>query len=428
MTLYKISSSCLQGSITLPSSKSHTLRSLLFSLMAPGKSQIDHALPSPDTEAMIEAIKIFGAQVKREGCTLFVEGVGSILPPAEDVIQSGNSGLVLRLMTALASLSPAYTVITGDFSIRHRRPIQPLLQALSQLGAVATSSRLDGHAPVIIKGPIRSGNASLEGQDSQLVSSLLFASSFAEGPIEIEVSNPGETPWIELSLHWLRRLNLPYEREGYAFYKIPGGHTIKPFYYAVPGDFSSAAYPIISALITHSEITVHHVDLEDIQGDKMLINTLQEMGALFEINPTEKTLKVLKNSFLKGARIDLNQFIDALPILAVLGCFAEGETLLYNGAIARHKECDRIRCITTELKKMGAKIEEKTDGVVIKTSQLKGAHVHTYHDHRMVLSLAVAAMQAQGVTHIHDIHCVSKTYPSFLQDMQSLGVKIQECI
>lgn len=428
MNLYHIAPSHLVGSVVLPASKSHTLRALFFSMMAKGRSRLHHYLPSPDTMAMIEAIKNLGAQVIMDDHTITIEGVGSSLHCAEDVIQAGNSGIVFRFLTALAALMPTYTIITGDRSIRHSRPIEPLLQALTELGVFTASSRLDGHAPVIIRGPMRGGKTCLEGKDSQLVSALLFAGAFASDPIEIEVHHPGETPWIDLSLDWLKRLKIPYEHQNYSFYRVPGRSIISPFEYEVPGDLSAAAYPIVGALITHSEMTLHAVDLRDIQGDKALIPLLEEMGACFEINTQQHTLKVLKYEKLVGKSIDVNKFIDALPILAVLGCFAEGVTELYNAEIARHKECDRISCIVKELKKMGADIEEKRDGMMIRTSALRGANVDTYHDHRMVLALSIAAMGAQGDTCVHNVEAVQKSYPSFLQDMQQLGAGIQQCV
>lgn len=426
MKHYKIKKSSLEGTLEIPTSKSHTLRAILFGMMGKGKTIVRKYLQSPDAVAMIEAIKNFGATVDMFPDRLEIEGVSGKLQAADDVVYSGNSGQVLRFIGALAALLPSYTVLTGDHSIRHNRPVKPLLEGLQSLGVFAESMRLDGFAPILIKGPLKGGRATLEGQDSQPVSGLLIASSFAEGPTEIEVRNPGEKPWIDLTLHWFDYLKLPYQNTDYTLYHIPGGGGYEGFDYTVPGDFSSLAFPVAAALVTDSEVTIENVDMEDVQGDKKIIEVLIQMGAKIDIDHEKRTLHVRKGSQLKGMTLDINDFIDAITILAVVGCFAEGTTEIKNAAIARKKECDRIHAIATELKKMGADIEEKEDGLVVRTSTLQGAAVDTYHDHRMVMSLSVAALGAKGETQVMGVECVSKTYPNFAEHFQLLGANLQE--
>ncbi len=421
MSSIQIGPSKLQGEIVIPPSKSHTLRALLFALMAKGKSRISRYLHSPDTTAMVEALCSLGAKVEAAKEELIVEGVDGKLSAAEDVIQCGNSGQVLRFIGALASLSPSYTVLTGDRSIRHNRPIQPLLDALGKLGAMAVSSRLDGRAPIIIRGPIQGGKTSLRGEDSQPVSALLITGAFV--PIEIDVIEPGEKPWIGLTLHWLDKFHIPYENHQFKRYKTKGGALLSAFDYSVPGDFSSAAFPIAAALLTGSELKLNCLDREDVQGDKAILPLLEKMGAKFEIGPQSITVK--KTSGLKGTRIDVNDFIDALPILAVIGCFAEGKTEIVNGAIARTKESDRIGSIATELKKMGAKIEERADGLTIHSSPLRGASLNAHQDHRIAMALTVAALAATGETTLHGIEAAKKSYPTFFEDFRFLGAQME---
>jgi 3-phosphoshikimate 1-carboxyvinyltransferase len=331
----------------------------------------------------------------------------------------------LRFVGALAALSPTYTILTGDTSIRHNRPVKPLLDGLNQLGAFAASSRLDGYAPIIVRGPLKSGTAFLAGEDSQPVSGLLIAGAFAKVPIEIKVANPGEKPWINLTLDWFDRLKIRYKNEKFEHYQMMGGSSIQGFEYTVPGDFSSAAFPLAAAILTQSEVLLKNVDLDDPQGDKAIVHVLQKMGARLEIDKTKKTIAVRKGSILKGMKIDVNDFIDAVPILAVVGCFADGETEIVNAAIARKKESDRIHCIAHELKKMGADIEERPDGLLIRPALLHGAHLETYHDHRLVLSLSVAAMAANGESSLVGVECAAKTYPSFYEDFRVLGARIE---
>ncbi len=404
----------LKRRIAVPPSKSHTLRAILFGLMGRGMTVIHNPLLSSDTEAAMKAIAHFGARVQRHEGRIEIEGVAGKLAPAEDVIDAANSGIILRFVAALAALIPTYTVITGDASIRHLRPVLPLLQGLRQLGAFAESARLDGYAPIIIRGPMKVGKVTMQGVDSQPVSALLIAAAFLQGETEIEVISPGEKPWIDLTLSWLDRLQIRYAREDYTRFKLEGSAAFDGFTYTVPGDFSSAAFPLAAALVTGSEVVLENLDFTDVQGDKKLIAVLQKMGANIEI--TEKDV-IVKKSKLHGCVVDVNDFVDAVPILSVIACFAEGQTEIHGAAIARQKESDRISAVSTELKKMGAQIEERADGLLIANSPLHAAELFSHHDHRIALSLAVAALGAKESSTIDAFECVSKTYPTFCRDL-----------
>jgi len=424
MKAYRVRKGFLQGEIEVPSSKSHTLRAILFAALAVGKSVIHRYLDSSDTESMIKACRHMGAKIDIFEDRLEIEGVAGAVGPFEDVIDAGNSGIVLRFFSAIGALSSFPVVITGDHSIRHVRPIQPLLDALETLDVIVQTLRGDGFAPVIIKGPLKPGKTTIDGADSQPVSALLVAAAFAKGPVEIEVKNPGEKPWVALTLHWFDLLGIPYEQQGFDCFKLQGNARIKGFTYTVPGDFSTAAFPIAAAIVTGSELNIHNIDMEDAQGDKALIPVFQKMGANIEVKG--KTLTVKKCATLKGVTVDINDFVDALPILAVVACYAEGTTHIYNGAVAKGKECNRIETIASQLQKMGADIHATADGLLIKGAPLKGADLHSHQDHRMAMSLAVAGMGAEGDTTISSVDCVCKTFPDFAKAFQALGAPIEE--
>lgn len=425
MNRFIINKSGVNGEIEVPSSKSHTLRAILFGALGKGKTSIFHYLRSPDADAMIEACRLFGAKIDLKEDNLEIEGLDGTIKWCEDVINAGNSGLVLRFCTAIGALCPNPVVITGDHSIKHQRMMTPLLLGLSQLGVLVATMRGDGYPPIIVQGPLMPGKTTVTGEDSQHVSALIIAAALGQGPVEISVTNPGEKPWISLTLDWLDRLNIPYRNRGFENYYLPGNAHYEGFSYTVPGDFSSAAFPIAAALITQSELTIKNIDMQDSQGDKELIDVLIKMGARIEIRKEARTLKVLKGSQLKGMEVDINNFIDAITILAVIGCYAEGETHIKNAAVARHKECNRIDSIATELQKMGAQIDSTPDGLIVKKSKLYGAELKGYHDHRMVMSLAVAALGAEGETSVSDIESIKKTYPSFLEDFRKIGANIE---
>lgn len=426
MSKYIVRKSSLQGTITAPSSKSHSLRAILFGALGKGKSVIGRYLPSSDTASMITACQLLGAKIEVTPSSIEIEGINGRIHSCEDVINAGNSGLVLRFCAAVGALSSHPVVITGDYSIRHYRPIKPLLEGLKQLSASAISMRGNDFAPVIVSGPLQGGTATIDGEDSQPVSALLIAASFAPGRTELHVKNAGEKPWVGMTLAWFQRLGIFYENRDFAHYSLRGGSRYEGFSYTVPGDFSSAAFPIAAALITRSELTIKNLDMQDPQGDRALIAIFIKMGASIDIDERSQTLYVRKGALLSGIDVDINDFIDSITILAVVACYAEGVTRITNASIARCKECDRLACIAAELRKMGADITETADGLVIKGSLLKGAQVSSYNDHRMALSLAVAGLGAKGETVISSSECVSKTFPQFVSEFSLLGAHIQE--
>ncbi len=407
-------------SIAIPPSKSHTLRALLFALMAEGASQIEGYLHSPDTRAMLEAITLLGGKIDVQPNQIIVRAPLQLQPP-NDVINAGNSGQVLRFVSAIASLIPGFTVLTGDHSIRSNRPMQPLLDALNQLGATALSTRSSGYAPIVIQGMIEPGHAELDGADSQPVSSLLIATSFLPGPSTLHVINPGEKPWVALTLTWLKKLGIEVQHDQFSHFHIPGRAKYSGFFCQIPGDFSSAAFPLAAALITGKEITLCNLDMQDAQGDKRVLEILISMGAKIEIDEKKQEVHVLKSPPLVGRTIDVDDIIDAIPILSVIGCFAEGTTSLIHAASARNKESDRLHAMTVELAKMGARIEESLDSLHIHHSPLQGALLSSHQDHRVAMALAVAALGAKGPSRIVDVACIEKSYPTFLTSMQSLG-------
>ncbi len=417
-----IFSSTLKGTLTVPPSKSHTLRAILFACMAKGTSHIKHYLKSPDTYRMIDAVRELGALVNVQENSLIIEGVKGSIAPKKRTIDAGNSGQVLRFIGALSALSPSETTLTGDHSICHQRPVKALADALKEQGAVVSYLNEVNHPPLQITGTISPGSFSLSGEDSQPVSALLMATAFLKGPSHIYVTSPGEKPWIELTLSWMKKFGLKVKNNDFMHYEVEGNAEYEGFNTKIPGDFSSAAYPIGAALITGSCLTLYNLDMQDAQGDKKLIDTLILMGAHIEI---EKDAIHIKNTGkLEGIKIDVNDFIDAITILAVIGCFASSKMEIVNASIARNKESDRIYAIATELRKMGATIVEKEDGLIIYPSILKGTTLYSHKDHRVAMALSVAALKAEGETIIEDVECIKKSYPSFIEDFQSLGANI----
>ena len=415
----------IRGSVRIPPNKSHSFRALIMAGLAEGTSRIVAPAVSNDWMRGVEAFEMFGAEITpKAGDVWEIAGTGGDLRTPDDVIDCGNSGIILRFFASLAARCPGYTLLTGDHSLRHIRLCQALIDTLNQLGAWAVSSKGDGHAPVVVGGMLSGGAAEIDGMDSQPVSALLIASSLAEQPTTVTVRRAGEKPWVAMTLDWLARCGVKVGNEGFERYHVPGRSRWGALELQIPLDWSAAMYPIVAALVTpDSEVIIPGMDLRDCQGDKAVLGILSEMGA--QLEATERGI-VARSSQLTGQEIDCNDFIDQLPLLALVGACAEGQTVLTNAEICRHKECDRISEPVAALKAMGADIEERPDGLAVGKGRLHGAKVASRSDHRMVMMMAVAALVADGQTLITDIDCIKKTFPAFVEEMESIGCDMRK--
>ncbi|AAD19176.1 3-phosphoshikimate 1-carboxyvinyltransferase [Chlamydia pneumoniae TW-183] len=424
MLTYKVSPSSVYGNAFIPSSKSHTLRAILWASVAEGKSIIYNYLDSPDTEAMICACKQMGASIKKFPQILEIVGNPLAIFPKYTLIDAGNSGIVLRFMTALACVFSKEITVTGSSQLQ-RRPMAPLLQALRNFGASFHFSSDKSVLPFTMSGPLRSAYSDVEGSDSQFASALAVACSLAEGPCSFTIIEPKERPWFDLSLWWLEKLHLPYSCSD-TTYSFPGSSHPQGFSYHVTGDFSSAAFIAAAALLSKSlqPIRLRNLDILDIQGDKIFFSLMQNLGASIQYDNEE--ILVFPSSF-SGGSIDMDGCIDALPILTVLCCFADSPSHLYNARSAKDKESDRILAITEELQKMGACIQPTHDGLLVNPSPLYGAVLDSHDDHRIAMALTIAALYASGDSRIHNTACVRKTFPNFVQTLNIMEARIEEC-
>jgi 3-phosphoshikimate 1-carboxyvinyltransferase len=412
----------LRGQLLIPGSKSHTIRALVIGALADGVSIIDNPLDSADTRAALNACENLGADIEISEDRWIITGFGGIPSrPKSGLIYLANSGTSLNLTCGVASLGNFEIILDGDESLRSR-PVQPLLDALMQLGAEAVSMRGNGNPPVRIKGPIRGGKTTVNGISSQFVSSLLISTPLTKNDTEISVINLHESPYVEMTLKWLDCLGIKYEADpDFTRFYIPGKQRYRAFEKTIPADWSTATFPFVAAAITKSDVLIAGLDINDVQGDKRIIDYLKIMGA--HISMENSGIRVIGDK-LCGATIDLNFTPDALPALAVLGCAAEGETRLVNVAQARIKETDRIRVMAEELSKMGADIKELEDGLVVRKSALKGTLVDGHYDHRVVMALALAGLIAEGTTIVTTAESAGVTFPGFVQMMRTLGANI----
>jgi 3-phosphoshikimate 1-carboxyvinyltransferase len=299
-----------------------------------------------------------------------------------------------------------------------------LLNALTQLGVQVESN--NGKCPFTLTGPAKAGKVTVDGTSSQFLTALLFLTPQLDGESDIEVVNLNEQPYVEMTLAWLDRLGIKYcmPQGDMTRFVIPGNQQFKPFETIIPADFSTAAFPLGAAAVTGSSLNIRNLDFSDTQGDKAVFEYFELMGT--KIDRGHEITTVTGPQRLKGVTIDLNATPDALPIMAVAGALAEGETRLVNVPQARIKETDRIECMTRELRKMGAQVEELADGMVILGGPLHGAEVESYGDHRIGMAMTVAGLAAEGATIVRNIEAATVTYPDFIRDFTMINADITE--
>jgi len=412
----------VKGSFSVPGSKSHTIRGIVAGLLAEGESTLHAPLVSQDTLSVLRAAERLGAAVERDERERFwrIGGTGGELKLPESPLDLGNSGTGLRILTAVAALADGRIAFDGDGSLR-TRGMAGLLKALESLGARCEST--GGRAPLAVTGPIHGGSTTVDGTGSQFLTALLMTLPLLKEPSQLDLDFLNEEAYVRITLNWLERCGIDGVKvtEDRLHYTVPGGRRYRAFERVIPADFSTAAFPLAAGLIAGEGVEILNLDFDDLQGDKRVFDFLAEAGGRIERAPSRVAVYP---SSLRGRTFDLNGTPDALPIMAVLGAFAEGETRLVNAAQARLKETDRIRCMTEQLARMGADVEELPDGMVIRGgSGLHGARLSGCGDHRIVMSLAVAALAAEGASVIEGAEDAGVTWPEFIPSFLRCGAE-----
>jgi 3-phosphoshikimate 1-carboxyvinyltransferase len=411
----------INGESNVPSSKSHTIRGFIFASLANKKSILHNVLESEDTKATINACTSLGAEfIKIRNGEFQITGFDGYPEVRNTEINTLNSGTTTNFITSVAALADEKIIIDGDESIR-RRPVEPLLIALRNLGAHAVSMNRNGCPPIEIKGRMMGGKTTLDCRSSQYLSSLLISCPLLNEDTEILISNCCEVPYIEMTLKWLDELNIKYRKKNLSEIQVFRKQKYSSFEKSIPSDWSSATFLIASAAMLGDIVTIRNLDPHDSQADRYVLDYLLNMGADIKIEDTNITINKSK---LQGRELDLNNTPDALPAMAVLGCYSEGTTIIKNVAHARIKETDRIRVMTQELTKMGAKIKETSDGMIIQHSKLKGSRLSGHYDHRIVMALSLAGMIADGQTEIDSAEAIKVTFPNYVEIMKNLGATI----
>lgn len=416
----KLKKSKLQGVVSAPPSKSYTQRAIICSSLADGRSRVINYLDCDDTRETIRACSAYGVTIEERGNTLEITGTTKRRAPLEPIELNG-SATCYRFMLPIALLAKGKTIIRGSGRLE-KRPIGELISALNEVDG--RCELRNGQIEVAGRGYLDGGKIRICGDiSSQYISGLLLAYPLAKNDTEITVTTELESkPYVELTLDVLNAFGITVNHsEDLRHFSIPGNQHYKPRDYEIEGDFSSAAFLLAGGAIS-GDIEVKNLNMNSKQGDREILNILEQMGAKVERMQDSVRVKV---SDLRGIEIDARDIPDLVPICAVLGCFADGETRIANANRLRIKESDRLRAITQELRKMGADIRESGGGLIINgRCKLKGAVLDPHDDHRIAMSCAIAALSAEGETVIENPECVRKSYPNFFEDLEKLGASI----
>ncbi len=413
----------IQGEAPAPPSKSYTQRMVIASALAVGMSKVINPLFSEDTEAALRAVTGLGAKFKAEDGAWAITGANP-LEASDEAVDCGESGATLRFMVPVAALADGVSTLLFHGSIE-RRPIEPLLNSLHDLGAEAFVGKHKGVDAVFVEGGgIAGGETEIAGDvSSQFISGLMFACPLGKEDSEIVLSSPLESAdYVRMTQAVLAHHGVKVEVEEKRLL-IRGKQCYSPAEDVVPGDFSSAAFLLAAATITKSKVTITNLNYSAVQGDKAIVDILKEIGAALRVFDDSIAVEGSGNR-LKPFKVDTKNIPDLVPVLAALACYADGTSRITGAKRLRLKESDRLASIHSELTKMGADITVTEDGLTIKGTALHGAEINPHNDHRIAMATAVAALQAEGETTITHAECIRKSYPQFFHHLQQLGVEV----
>ncbi len=410
----------LQGSVRAPSSKSYSHRAIISATLCHDTTRIVSALNSDDVDSTLRACVLFGAHVSEKVNELCITGPVKLKAP-DKVIDCSDSASTLRFLIPVSALAQGRTVLTGSPQLA-KRPIEPLVGALRQLGVECTSS--NGYLPITVEGKgLKGGVAFVRGDiSSQFITGLLLAAPLAQEETEIRVINRLESkPYVNLTISILEKHGIEVEvSSNLRKFRIPPNQRYGNATHIVPGDYSSAAFLMAAAAITGSSIEIDN--LVPGQPDSSILLHLRKMGISVE---TLENRVQISGGDLVGIEVDARDCPDLVPVIAVLGCKAKGITRIIKAKRLRYKESDRLSSIAQELRKFGARISEDYENLtVVGSKTLFGAKVDSHQDHRIAMACTVLGLASKGRTEIIHANCVEKSYPRFFKDLESLGGRV----
>jgi 3-phosphoshikimate 1-carboxyvinyltransferase len=428
----------LDGTVTLPGSKSLSNRCLLLAALSNGETRVENLLESDDIRYMLEALDQMKVPVERDAddnTAVTVTGqAGPINAPSPEEICElflGNAGTAMRPLAAALCMGNGQFVLDGVPRMRER-PIADLIDGLKQMGAEVSCVEETGCPPVTINAKgLEGGKASISGKmSSQFLSSLLMASPVATGDVTISIKDELiSAPYVSLTIGLMKKFGVNVQIEGdmdgKPSFHIPASESYEsPKSILVEGDASSASYFIAGAAITGGTVTVRGCGSESVQGDVAFADVMEQMGATVTWAPESITVTRDPNVQLKGVDVDCGKIPDAAMTLAVAALFADGPTTIRNVYSWRLKETERMKAIVAECTKLGATVEEYRDYCVIHPPKDNKVNdnvlIETYDDHRMAMTFSLAACAGVNVI-IHDPGCTAKTFPTYFEMLEGIA-------
>lgn len=416
----------LNGTVNIPPSKSMSHRAVIAASLADGESIIENVIMSNDIEATCEAMKKFGAKIRvvdgeMGRKNLIIKG-GLSSDKSPLVIDSNESGSTIRFLIPIGSIAEREVTFTGKGKLVER-PLDVYYKIFDNQGIYYENNQ--GNLPLKLNGSIKPGNYRIKGNiSSQFISGLMFSLPLLEEDSVIEIEGELESKgYVHMTIDVLKDFGINIENKEDKVFIIKGNQRYISCRYKVEGDFSQAAFWMVAGAIG-GEITCLGVNIGSLQGDKEIIRIMEKMGASIEKMGKDKIL--VKKSTTVSLDIDGSQIPDIIPVLSVLSALSSGETNIYNASRLRIKESDRIKSTTSELKKLGADINEKDDGIIVRgKDSLLGGKVESWNDHRITMAMAVASIRCKDKVEIEGAESVNKSYPEFWNDFQKLGGQIK---
>ncbi|MBP3612968.1 MAG: 3-phosphoshikimate 1-carboxyvinyltransferase [Rikenellaceae bacterium] len=411
-----ISSSAISGSITPPCSKSYAQRALAVALLADGESTIGNLELCDDTRSAIRCIEALGAEVTLiDDSTIRVRGG---LAPRTDRLHIGESGLATRLFTPIASLHNQPITINGEGTILYR-PISMMIDPLRQLGVEVRDG--GGFLPIQVCGPMQGGEVAVDGSiSSQFLTGLLLSLPMAQNDTTIYVKNLKSLPYVDMTIDTARRFGVEIAHKDYCEFFIEGNQHYTATDYMIEGDWSGAA-PMFVAGAVAGEVTVENISRLSLQADTAIIDALISAGA--EVESTDNAITV-RHRRLKAFEFDATHCPDLFPALVALAANCEGTSTLYGTERLLHKESNRAATLAEEYAKAGIEVDIDEQNIMrVRGGKIHGCTADSHGDHRIAMSMAIAALTADAPITIEGAECVAKSYPSFFDDLEQLRSK-----
>ncbi len=410
----EITPSTVNGQVQAPPSKSVAQRAIAIASIATGTSEIFHVGKSDDVQSAIKVCRALGADVEEKGEKLIIKG--GIQTPSLP-LNCGESGLGIRMFSAIAAILYEPVTLTGEGSLTER-PMKMIEESLQAAGVQCETQ--NGLVPVVVKGPFKGGTVRIDGSaSSQVLTGLLIAAPCALSPVTFHVSDLKSRPYVDITTGMIHDFGVVVENTDYEQFVVPAPQKYISKSYSVEGDWSGAAFFLVAGAIA-GEVMVTNLNFQSKQADKAILTAIKNSGAELLV---EQDRVSVKKSKLKAFRFDATHCPDLFPPLVVLAAACDGISQIRGVSRLRAKESDRATSLQQEFGKLGLYISLEGDNMLIKGNSLNGGKVFSHNDHRIAMACAVAGLTANKPVFIDKAEAVNKSYPEFFEDLKKITVK-----